>query len=276
MPTMAMRSPWWGAVLRRLAGDYCSSMAMEGAMTAPNRCKYSGADFENACFRGPRGCGQDLLSSQWLKTPPKLHGGGVSRPHRELQAGSRPEEAERRGTPPLPAILPRSTDTIIERWFESEKVKAMMAAGITPETTHLSTSPAPACPCSITQSGRSPARRAPGAWSRAAWARSRRRWPPAARSRGVEIKTDAAVASIRVEQGVARGVTLADGTELTSSLVVANTDPANRTFLKLVGAEHLPESFVRDIEVFRQGISLPAHQPRAERPARLRLHPGNT
>ncbi|MEM7002018.1 MAG: NAD(P)/FAD-dependent oxidoreductase, partial [Pseudomonadota bacterium] len=73
----------------------------------------------------------------------------------------------------------------------------------------------------------------------------------AAADKGVELRTDAAVASIIIEQGRAKGVRLHDGAELRARVVAANTDP-NRTFLKLVGKEHLPEAFARDIEAFRQ------------------------
>tara|TARA_B100001079_G_C16371907_1_gene497863 strand:- start:733 stop:1596 length:864 start_codon:yes stop_codon:yes gene_type:complete len=72
-----------------------------------------------------------------------------------------------------------------------------------------------------------------------------------AKDKGVVIETNAPVESVVIDSGRAKGVLLTTGRQLLAPIVVANTDP-NRTFLKLVGAEHLPESFARDIEAFRQ------------------------
>ena len=214
--------------------------------------KYSNADFENLhAFEELVDAVGDLLSSQWLKTPPKLHGGGISDliESFKLGVGLKKLSAEERHR--FLQFFLGPPDTIIERWFESEKVKAMMAAGITPG--NYASLHQPGASMSMLHHAVGEVAGKKGAWGvvKGGMGTITQAMAAAARSRGVEIRTNAAVASIRVEQGVARGVTLADGTELASSLVVANTDP-NRTFLKLVGAEHLPESFVRDIEVFRQ------------------------
>jgi phytoene dehydrogenase-like protein len=47
----------------------------------------------------------------------------------------------------------------------------------------------------------------------------------AARARGVEVRTEAEVVAIRSKDGKVRGVTLADGTELDTKLVVSAADP---------------------------------------------------
>jgi phytoene dehydrogenase-like protein len=64
----------------------------------------------------------------------------------------------------------------------------------------------------------------------------------AARGFGAEILTGAAVASIEVREGRARGVVLEDGRRIAASVVVSNADP-KRTFLGLVPAGALPEEF---------------------------------
>jgi phytoene dehydrogenase-like protein len=68
----------------------------------------------------------------------------------------------------------------------------------------------------------------------------------AARKRGVEIKTSAAVGRILVLNGRVRGVVLENGTEILAKLVVSNADP-KRTFLGLVEAGELPEEFRENI-----------------------------
>jgi phytoene dehydrogenase-like protein len=72
----------------------------------------------------------------------------------------------------------------------------------------------------------------------------------AARGFGATIITDALVAGIPIQDGRARGVVLADGTTVEADVVLSNADP-KRTFLGLVGAEHLPDDFVRDIAAIR-------------------------
>lgn len=61
---------------------------------------------------------------------------------------------------------------------------------------------------------------------------------------GGQLMLETEVTSIDVRDGKVRGVTLADGAVVRAPIVVSNAD-ARRTFDDLVGAEHLPERFVR-------------------------------
>jgi len=77
-----------------------------------------------------------------------------------------------------------------------------------------------------------------------------------ARSRGVEIRTGAAVERIVVRDGRASGVVLRGGEEIAAKSVASNLDP-RRTFLSLMRAEDLPAEFVDGIRKFRsEGTSL--------------------
>src|SRR5437588_3352087 len=71
-----------------------------------------------------------------------------------------------------------------------------------------------------------------------------------ARASGAEIRTDATVARVDVEDGRASGVTLADGTELRARTVVSAIHPKT-TFLDHVGRDHLPDDLVREVDHFR-------------------------
>ncbi|QXQ04985.1 NAD(P)/FAD-dependent oxidoreductase [Sphingosinicellaceae bacterium] len=71
-----------------------------------------------------------------------------------------------------------------------------------------------------------------------------------AREHGVEIRTDAPVASITVVGGRATGVVLADGTVIAANTVLSNADP-KRTFLSLIEPGALPEDFRRDIAAIK-------------------------
>ncbi|HKB09079.1 MAG TPA: NAD(P)/FAD-dependent oxidoreductase, partial [Vicinamibacterales bacterium] len=72
----------------------------------------------------------------------------------------------------------------------------------------------------------------------------------AAREAGVEIRTGAEVARIDVRDGAAIGVTLAGGEEIPARGVISNADP-KRTFLGLVDPIHLEPEFVRRVQNIR-------------------------
>ena len=60
---------------------------------------------------------------------------------------------------------------------------------------------------------------------------------------GGEIRTDAEVASIKVENQIAEGVVLANGEEIDAIVILSSADPKH-TLLKLVGPRELPPEFV--------------------------------
>jgi phytoene dehydrogenase-like protein len=72
----------------------------------------------------------------------------------------------------------------------------------------------------------------------------------AAREAGVEIRTQAAVAKIRVKSGRTTGVVLANGDELDADVVLSSVDP-NLTFLEFVGEQDLPSEFVEEIRRYK-------------------------
>jgi phytoene dehydrogenase-like protein len=71
-----------------------------------------------------------------------------------------------------------------------------------------------------------------------------------ARALGVEIRTGAPVERFLVKNGRASGVVLEGGEEIRARVVVSGADP-HRTFLKLVGAEHLDPEFAQQIRRFK-------------------------
>ncbi|MEE8141872.1 MAG: NAD(P)/FAD-dependent oxidoreductase [Planctomycetota bacterium] len=71
-----------------------------------------------------------------------------------------------------------------------------------------------------------------------------------ARHHGVEIRTEAGVESIRIQDGQTRGVVLENGEEISAKTVVSGLDP-HATFLRLVGSEHLEEEFVTQIKRYK-------------------------
>ena len=72
----------------------------------------------------------------------------------------------------------------------------------------------------------------------------------AAKQAGVEIRTGADIGEIRVKDGVATGVVLTSGEELSARAVVSNADP-KRTLMRLVDPAHLTPDFLQKIKNYR-------------------------
>ncbi len=72
---------------------------------------------------------------------------------------------------------------------------------------------------------------------------------------GGTVRTKARVRRILLEGGRAAGVRLADGEEIRAPVVVSNAD-IKRTYLELVGREHLPGRLRRKAEGFRMALPL--------------------
>jgi phytoene dehydrogenase-like protein len=72
----------------------------------------------------------------------------------------------------------------------------------------------------------------------------------AAKEAGVEIRTGAEAREVRVKNGAASGVVLANGEEISAKAVISNADP-RRTLLKLVDPTHLTPDFVMKLQNYR-------------------------
>jgi phytoene dehydrogenase-like protein len=72
----------------------------------------------------------------------------------------------------------------------------------------------------------------------------------AARELGVEIRTEAPVAKVLMNNGRAKGVVLDNGDEIRCDVVSSSLDP-RLTFIKMVGKEHLPADFVEDVNRYK-------------------------
>lgn len=193
----------------------------------------------------------DLLAKQWLKAPPKLSGGGLNDLLNAVKLGLDLRRLDDEGRWRLMQFFLGAPDTIIERWFESEQVKAMIAAHILPA--NYASLQQPGASLSMLHHAVGAVNGVKGAWGlvRGGMGGITKAMATSARAHGAVIRTDAPVARILVEGGAVAGVALADGETVRASVVAANTDP-KRTFLTLLGEDHLPEDFARDIGAFRQ------------------------
>ncbi|MBI5934154.1 MAG: NAD(P)/FAD-dependent oxidoreductase [Chloroflexi bacterium] len=69
----------------------------------------------------------------------------------------------------------------------------------------------------------------------------------AVKSFGGEIRVNAEVASIKIENQIAKGVILANGEEISADVILSSADPKH-TLLKLVGPRELPPEFVWHVQ----------------------------
>ena len=194
-----------------------------------------------------------VLRKQMLREPPKLDAGlrdltalaGMGLDVRRLSPDQRYRFAQ---------MMTGSARSMIERWFESDMVKAMYASACFSGNFASLDQPGSAIPFFHMAIGELDGEL--GAWRlvKGGMGGISEAMASFARSVGVEIRTDAPVAKIRVADGQAVGVQLEDGEVIASRCVLANTDP-KRTFLELVDRGDFDDDFARDIEQLRMGHS---------------------
>ena len=93
----------------------------------------------------------------------------------------------------------------------------------------------------------------------------------AAREAGVEIRTEAPVAQILVKDGARDGRGARERRRDRRASVVASSVDPRLTFLKMVGAEHLPDEFVDDVQALQVPRLVGQGEPGARRAAGLHL-----
>ncbi len=140
-------------------------------------------------------------------------------------------------------ILAGAANPILDRWFESEELKATLATDAIIGAFATPSMPGTAYVLFHHVMGECDGVRGVWGYVRGGMGALSEAIASAARERGAEIRTRAAVARILVKNGRAAGVALADGTEFRARRVVSNLD-ANVTFLKLLDPRDLPDDFV--------------------------------
>jgi phytoene dehydrogenase-like protein len=143
-------------------------------------------------------------------------------------------------------VLPMPVTDLLDEYFESEALRAVIAAGgvrdITWGPKEAGTAYTLLYHWALSDTGlfrsAGEVRGGMGALSQALAA--------AARAFGAEIRTGAAVERIQVDERVARGVVLAGGEALAAHQVVSNADPRT-TFLGLLDPTRLDPAFVKHV-----------------------------
>jgi len=142
----------------------------------------------------------------------------------------------------------------IERWFESEPLRATLATDAVIGAWAAPSSPGTGYVLFHHVMGESGGARGVWAYLEGGMGRLSETLADVARDAGAEIRLESPVASIAVDEGRARGLVLEDGSSLEARCLVSGADP-RRTLLDWVGAEHLPDDTARELRAldFRSG-----------------------
>jgi phytoene dehydrogenase-like protein len=174
-----------------------------------------------------------------LETPPDPFSGRLGDLVRLGRTGWRFLKLGRDG-PRAVEILTAPARAILDRWFESDEVKATLATDAIIGAMASPSTPGTAYVLFHHVMGECNGARGVWGYVRGGMGSLSEAIAAAARAHGTEIRTGARVEAIRVAGGRTTGVVLVGGEEVTARRVISNAD-ATVTLLGLVGAEHLPD-----------------------------------
>lgn len=191
--------------------------------------------------------------------PPRLHDPG-GRDRRTLaKLAWRLRRLGRRELREFLRIAAMNVADILEESFESDLLKGALAFDAVLGTGFGPRSPGSVFTLLYRLAGRVEGRAGALALPRGGMGAATGAIAAAARAQGAEIRTEARVARILVENDRAAGVELESGERIAAGTVVSNADP-KLTFLSLLGAEHLDTGFVRRVSGLRtNGLAAKLH-----------------
>jgi phytoene dehydrogenase-like protein len=139
-------------------------------------------------------------------------------------------------------LLTGAGRTILDRWFESDELKATLATDAIIGAFQPISAPGTAYVLLHHVMGSAGGARGVWGYVEGGMGGLSQAMAKSASAAGVEIRLDSAVESINVTAGKACGVTLASGETITARRVASNVD-AHLTFEKMLEKSHLPETF---------------------------------
>ena len=226
------------------------------AATQAEVAKYSGRDAERLpAYYAMLSRVADVLRELLFTTPPNVatgRGGAVAtlidawksaRPFRRLDATGRRDVLD---------LFTKSAGEILDRWFESDPIKA--AFGFDAVVGNFQSPYAPGSAYVLLHHVFGEVNGERGQWGHAIGGMGAITQAMAREciARGVAIRTNAPVRRVTVEAGRATGVELEDGTAIAARRVVANVNP-KLLFERLVDREHVDADFRARIDGYRCG-----------------------
>jgi phytoene dehydrogenase-like protein len=213
-----------------------------------------------------------------LEPPPSLAGRALNEPEAMADWArflGRLQGLPRQTLSEVMRIFTASVADLLDDWFESEALKSALATDGVIGAAAGPRTPGTAYVLLHHQMGRAAGSRGLWGFARGGTGAVSQAIASAARAAGAEIRTGAAVDHLLIQNGRATGVVLANGEEIQATVVLSNADP-KRTFLGLVGREHLPDDLARDVDAWKiQGVSFKLNLALGELPS-WRALPGTT
>ena len=198
----------------------------------------------------------EVLEPTLSDTPPDLlplpktwRSRSLGKQFRDLRQGYRLGQAMKKLGHDLPEaleILAGSARTILDRWFESDVLKATLATDAIIGTFQPISAPGTAYVLLHHVMGSAGGARGVWGYVEGGMGGLTHAMAEAARERGVEIRLNTAVEEILVTGGEVTGVRIAGGEVISAKAIASNLD-AHLTFEKLLQAEHLPADFRRAV-----------------------------
>ena len=150
----------------------------------------------------------------------------------------------------LAKLMTMSSADFLEEWFETDVLKATLAASGIIGTFLGPRSPGTAYVLLHHYMGEIDGHFRAWGFAKGGTGAVAQAIAAAAREAGAEIRTDAPVARVLVQNGRTTGVALANGDELRAKVVSSSLDP-RRTFLDLVDDGELPDEVVQGVRGYR-------------------------
>jgi phytoene dehydrogenase-like protein len=171
-------------------------------------------------------------------------------------------------------ILTGAARPILDRWFESEELKATLATDAIIGAMASPSMPGTAYVLFHHVMGETDGKRGVWGYVRGGMGGLTQALAAAARALGAEIRCTAEVTSIRVQHGAVAGVALTGGDEIDAPVVASNAD-AHVTFQRLIEARALPPEFLEAVgRISYESASLKINVALAELPS-FRALPGS-
>jgi phytoene dehydrogenase-like protein len=200
-----------------------------------------------------------ILEAVWYTTPPDVTGNSLGDLWTAAKLGKRMRGLGKKDMVEVMRILPMSIYELMDEWFESDVVKGTLAASaigglcqgpMAGGTVYTLLHHHVGAGAGVIR----PTRRVRGGIGRLSEA-----LVAACERNGGEVRTGARVQKILVEDGVARGVILTDGSKVRSQRVVSSVDPRS-TFFGLLEPSALGPGFARKVDNVRfRGICAKVH-----------------
>ncbi len=193
----------------------------------------------------------DILRAELLRTPPNV-GGGLADLVRAGSFGLRAKKLTMTQRRDALDLFTKSAADVLDAWFENDHVKAAFAFDSVVGNYGAPSTPGSAYVLLHHVFGEVNGEK--GAWGHAIGGMGAitQAMLKEAQRLGVEVRTDAEVEEVLVEQGRAIGVRLANGERLVGDKVIANVGP-KLLYSKLVDAQHLSDEFRRRVRGFKVG-----------------------